>query len=171
MGGSISGILKKKSGLSTIAELVIGSAIMILVIFSIYALFYSGIQTEKLTRTEWDIQRESQKALDDMSNEIRGAAQVLDAQSDRIVFKNTSDVIVRYYLSGTNLMRIEGASYSGGVVKLEDVSSFQLSYYDSNNNQTWIPSSVEAVKISLTVTRSSDPACSISLISRVKLRN
>ncbi|MEW6189224.1 MAG: hypothetical protein AB1466_03815 [Actinomycetota bacterium] len=171
MGGSISGILKKKSGVSTIAELVIGSAILFLVVFSVYALFYSGILTEKLTRTEWDIQRDSQRALDDMSKEIRGAAQVVDAQADRIAFKNTSDVTIRYYLSGKNLMRTEGASYSGGVVKLEDVSSFQLSYYDSSNNQTWAPSSAEAVKISLTVTRSSDPACSISLISRVKLRN
>jgi hypothetical protein len=164
-------ILSQQSGLTTIAELIIGSAILVVVLASIYALLYSGIQTEKMVRTYWDIQRESQKALDDMSDEVRGGTQVTDAQSDRLAFENTSGATIRYYLSGTNLMRTEGSTYGGGTFKLQDVSALQLSYYDSNNNTTLNPGDIEAVKISLTIQRSTAPPCTLSLISRVKLRN
>lgn len=163
--------LLRESGLATIAELILASTILVIVLLPIYTLLYGGMQTQKQVTNYWTLQKATTEAINELARELRGAVKIIDAQTNRVAFKNTAGITIRYYLSDQNLMKTEESTYLGGTSKLEKIALFRFAYYDSSNNPSSVTEDIESVKISLAVKHSSEPLSNISLTSRVRLRN
>ena len=174
MASSIKQLLHKdEKGLVSIAELLIGIVLLGVLISAGYGLLAFGNKVESEISAKTELQKEAQSVLNTMLDELRAAKAIDDAQDHRIVFVDTLDNRICYYIQdgSDNLMRAPNNSYTGGDVLMSGVSSLDLSYSKADGSSAESAAAIRVVYISFTAYSLDDSQITISLNSRVNMRN
>lgn len=155
---------------ATIVEMVITSALLLLVIVSVLGAF------EQIS-TSQAFQADRTAAIDDMRNvlnkmtrDLRQATDITDCGTDSssvsfTTYVNGTPTPVAYSMSGTNLQRTEGTGSAFTVLK--NMASDQIFTCKSATDVT----GVQWVDIDLQVTPRKLPTTTLELTSEVNLRN
>jgi prepilin-type N-terminal cleavage/methylation domain-containing protein len=164
----------------TLAELLVVTAIIGLVMAGIFTLQQQGNQAYLYGSNRVETQQNSRVALDLMTRELRSAQSVtLIPNGQDITFVDENGVTVRYNLSGTTLNRTD----AGGTIPLiggaQTLTFTYYSAYDGSTNTgttTTNPALVTSIRVQLQ-TKSEDAALKnfgdelTTMESMIRLRN
>lgn len=124
-----------KKGL-TLVEMLVGSAIFSFLVLVLFGMVQTGTSAYIADSTRLGLQEQARNGMDRMVREIRqsraSSVTVNDAHSDTVNFSTPTRTNVRYYRSGTNLVR----EYPLGTVKIIAINIGHLKFVKTGSQMT-----------------------------------
>lgn len=131
----------------TLIEIVMAITLIGIIIATIVPMLSSSIALYHTTRNLNTITTKTTNAMTRMQKELSDTKQLISFTNTQITFINFDGLTISYRLNGANLERRQGAgSYH---LLLDDVSSYQLNFYDINLAETTNINLVKLVIIEL----------------------
>jgi prepilin-type N-terminal cleavage/methylation domain-containing protein len=165
----------------TLAELLVVTAIIGMVMGAIFTLQQQGQQAYLLGSNRIEAQQNARVALDLITRDLRTALSVTSIPSGQdITFVDENGNSIRYSLSGTTLNRTDPVN--GAIPLMGGVQSLTFTYYsayDGSTNTgttTGVPGSVRVVKVQIQ-TQTENPAMAafgqqrVNMECMIQLRN
>ena len=166
----------------TLIEVLISIGIMAIIMATIAAIHLKAFRIYHVCRKDMPIQESGQRLINSMINGevgdvvgLLGAKRITSIESDDITFDDKNDIPIRYYLDTSD--QTVYRTVNGGADEeffdpndKVDVTSFQLTYYDENENTATNPSDVKRLEISVTI-NDKNAQGAITLVSSVRPRN
>ena len=149
--GQTSG-LKKLRGL-TLLEMIVSIAIFALIATTIAIVFKSSVTVYQSASDESTAMQKGQVALGWLTRDISLATCIYEANPASLGLKNDKWGYVRYYLSDSSLMRTDCDSDQ---IVAQDVTNFNINYYDSANQSTSVICDIKTIEITLSVSLEGD---------------
>jgi len=165
----------------TLIEVLITIGIMAIIMATIAAIHLKAFRIYHVCRKDMPIQESGQRLINSAINGEAGDMGLLGAKSitniaiDDITFVDKNNDSIRYYLD-TSAQTIYRTVNGGADEEFfdpndkVDITSFQLTYYDENENITAVPSDVRRVEISAVI-NDKNAQRAITLTSSVRPRN
>ena len=155
---------------TTIVEMIITSALLILVILTVLGAFDQVSKSQAFQADRTASIDDMRNALNKMTRDLRQATAITDCGSDAATvdfttYVNGSPTAVSYTVSGTTLQRKQGAGSYFTVLK--NMASSEVFTCTSATDVT----GVQWVDIDLKVTPKKMPTTTLELTSEVNLRN
>ena len=139
--------LKKYKGL-TLLEMIVSIAIFALIATTIAIVFKSSVTVYQSASDESTAMQKGQVALGWLTRDISLATCIYEANPASLGLKNDKWGYVRYYLSDSSLMRTDCDSDQ---IVAQDVTNFNINYYDSANQSTSVICDIKTIEITLSV--------------------
>ena len=164
----------------TLIEVLISIGIMAIIMATIAAIHLKAFRIYHVCRKDMPIQESGQRLINGMINGeagdmgLLGAKSITNIASDNITFIDKNNDSIEYYLdtSDQTVYRIidgDTEEFFDPNDKV-DVTSFQLTYYDEDENIATTSSDVRRLEISATI-NDKNAQRAITLISSVRPRN
>ena len=165
----------------TLIEVLISIGIMAIIMATIAAIHLKAFRIYHVCRKDMPIQESGQRLINSAINGEAGDMGLLGAKSitniaiDDITFVDKNNDSIRYYLdtsAQTVYRTVNGGADEGFFDPNDkvDVTSFQLTYYDENENIATVAGNVKRLGISATV-NDKNAQRAITLTSSVRPRN
>jgi len=158
----------------TLAELLVVSTMVVIVMAGIFVLQQGGVQAYLLGSNRVETQQDARVALDLMTRELRSAKSITTVTSSTdLTFVDQSGQTIQYALSGATLNRTVNATTTpliGGVQTLTITAYSVYDVFSSTYTTTTTANQVKVIKISLrSPTDPRDPKMESTVLLRAKL--
>ena len=118
----------RRRGMSLMELLVVGF-IMSLVGVGIYQMIRASYDSQQRIVDENTVMARGRQAIDDWADELRGAADVTQANSSSITFTNNAGESIRFWKSGTDVLKSVDNVPSAGEPVVRNVSGLSFVYW------------------------------------------
>jgi Tfp pilus assembly protein PilW len=148
---------KRQSVGFTLTEVLVAVVIGMLVLVGVHRIFVVGLGSETTTSLQTEVDRESQVAMDDMLDRMRGGRTVVSAYANRIAFADQEGAGYCYWVANRTLYRAANTTFTNGTSVATDVSALSLTYWDQYGQQitdlSKAPAQAVTVEATLTVAK------------------
>ncbi len=141
----------------TLIEMIISGFVSVMLGAALWTLMRSSYDTQYTVLNENLVNTTTRQAIDTFADNLRGSAGITLCDGSSLTYTNNSGQNVRYWLSGTNLLKTVNALPAGGTTVVSNVSAMTFSYWTWNGT-AWVasstpgtPSAVSAVDFAVTL--------------------
>lgn len=167
-------------GAATLLEILIATAIISFILIAVVQIYIKGIAVFQAARDANILQTEATNLLQELTNGeygLLGAKAVQTAQTAEIIFTGSANQTIRYFLTGSCLLRDVGTDTDKRFFDFNEqaeVEQLEFRYYDNTNTLLSLPVANPAriTKVKMLINLGlKDEDKSLNLTGAVKLRN
>jgi Tfp pilus assembly protein PilW len=118
----------RRRGMS-LMELLIAGFIMSIIGTGIYQMIRASYDSQQRIVDENTVMARGRQAIDDWADQLRGAADITQANSSSITFKNNAGQSIRFWKSGSNILKSVDNVPSAGQTVVQNVNGLSFVYW------------------------------------------
>jgi prepilin-type N-terminal cleavage/methylation domain-containing protein len=143
----------------TLIEMMVAGLVSVLLGAAVLSLLRASYDNQYMLMNQNMVNTAVRQAIDTFADNLRGSQGLTAADVSSLTYSDASGQPVRYWKSGTNLMKTVNGLPAGGTVAVRNVSAVTFVYWTWNGT-TWTsatssasPSSVSALDFAVTLTQ------------------
>lgn len=143
----------------TLIEMMVAGLVSVLLGAAVLSLLRASYDNQYMLMNQNMVNTAARQAIDTFADNLRGSQGLTAADGSSLTYTDASGQSVRYWKSGTNLMKTVNGLPAGGTVAVRNVSAVTFVYWTWNGT-TWTsatspasPSSVSALDFAVTLTQ------------------